>query len=191
MPANKPLSVSSGYLDYPNIVLDGKGLPRPTPVKAANYWFVVLDRSTLDVVYNIQQASNTDVPSGLTQYDDTSHILIVATLSLYNTAVPQGDLFTFLVDHGGGSTLRRLEQIGVQLTCTEVQYLAYSLVSVLGTDDLGFETMAMSGNVTVWYDAGQSEYYGRTTGPGAILTLLLMPVDVDGTTMWTPITLPE
>ena len=83
----------------------GKNVLTQQPSQAA-YWFVVVDRSNLNVVYNqLQNAAN--VAPNIGNYNTANYILIAATLGVGLNNVPQGGLFQ----------LRRVEQVGMQLNC--------------------------------------------------------------------------
>ena len=143
----------------------------PNPYTNNSFWFLILDRTTLQVVFNVVQQSNTTLPAGIEQYNDPRYLLIVATTSLSTLRVPQGPLYAYLLDNGASAALKRLEQISAQLNCGEIGTLAYCLVDILGeSSSLGLEAGA--------YD-----------GIGPVMTLQLMPVVTSGTTYWTPITL--
>jgi hypothetical protein len=153
------------------IVAVGNSRYMPNPYTNNSFWFLVIDRTTLQVVENIIQQSNTSVPSALSSYDDPKYLLVVATVSLGTLRVPQGALYQYLVANGAGAALQRLEQISGQLNCGEIGSVAYCLVDILGeTSSLGFEA-------------------GSYDGIGPVMTLQLMPIDISGTTYWTPITL--
>ncbi|HSI61750.1 MAG TPA: hypothetical protein VLE43_01490 [Candidatus Saccharimonadia bacterium] len=171
-PANIPFTVKSPRnTNGQAVVAVGNSRYVPNPYTNSSFWFLVVDRTTLQVVQNITQQSNTDVPPVLAQYDDSRYLLIVATVSLGTLRVPQGPLYAYLVANGGGVALKRIEQISSQLNCGEIATVGYCLVDILGeTSSLGFELSA--------YD-----------GMGPVMTLQLMPIDISGTTYWTPITL--
>lgn len=140
--------------------------------KSQGYWFVVLDRSNLNVVYNqLQSAPN--VAPNLGAYNSSNYILIVATLGVGLNNQPQGDLFNFLDLNGAGQQLRRVEQIAVQFNCGSLGTFGYALVGVLGNQNQpGFEASQIA-----------------TAGVGPILTVQLMPFQVNGQTMYTPVQL--
>lgn len=136
------------------------------------YWFVVIDRGSLSVVYNQVQASPTQAPN-LGSYNSNDYILAVASLGVGLNNPPQGDLFNFLDVNGGGHELRRVEQIATQFNCGSLGTFGYALVGVLGnTNQPGFEGSLI----------GQG-------GVGPILTVQLLPVTISGKTVYTPVQL--
>ncbi len=137
-----------------------------------NYWFVVIDRRTLAVVYNqLQQSANT--APNLGSYNTSDYILIVATLGIGLNNQPQGDLFNFLDVNGAGRQLRRVNQVAEQLNCGSLGTFGYALVGQLGNSNQpGFEASQISGS---------------SVGP--ILTCQLMPMDINGQTYYTPVEL--
>jgi hypothetical protein len=149
----------------------GKNVLTQQPSQAA-YWFVVVDRSNLNVVYNqLQNAAN--VAPNIGNYNTANYILIAATLGVGLNNVPQGGLFSFLDVNGGGRQLRRVEQVGMQLNCGSLGTFGYALVGVLGNLNVpGFEGSWLA-----------------TQGVGPILTLQLLPTNVGGQTVYSPIEL--
>ncbi len=173
---NSTLTVESSLIHGGEfgVWIGGKWIKPEGKVTGNQYWFVVIDRKTLKVVFNHLQTSGTTVPTGLKQYDSDEYILAFASYDVNTLNVPQGKLYDFLLARGGGSQLRRLAQIVNDLGCGFFMYVAYTLVSVLGYDTLGFEL----GNIQ-----GDSP---------PILTLELLATDVPGHgTLYTPVTLPN
>jgi hypothetical protein len=149
----------------------GKNILTQQPKQWA-YWFVALDRSNLNVVYN-QLQSTANVAPNLGNYNTPDYILIAATLGVGLNNTPQGALFTFLDLNGGGRQLRRVEQVGMQLGCGSLGTFGYALVGVLGNlDTPGFEGSALTSSEN-----------------GPILTVQLLPTVVGGKTVYTPIDL--
>ena len=179
MAQNQTLTILSslGPNDQWGIWVGGKFLTPPSGSANNVYWFVVTDRTNLNVVLNVFQSSNDTVPSAITQkYDSDQYLLYVVSLNLVTMNYPQGALFDFLISHGGGSQLRRLAQAVTDLNCGQMANVGYALVSLLGESDKGLDRCAL---------------WTNPPDPAPLFTLQLMPVDVDGTTYWTPITLPE
>lgn len=149
----------------------GKNILSQTP-QQGGYWFVVIDRRTLAVVYNQVQASGSTVPN-IGAYNTSDYILVVATMGVGLNNSPQGALFSFLDVNGGGRELRHIEQIGLQFGCGSLGTFGYALVSVLGNlDQPGFEL---------------SQITNPNAGP--FLTVQLMPIDVAGQVYYTPVEL--
>ncbi len=137
------------------------------------FWFVVIDRSNLSVVYNQVQTSPTQVPD-LGGFNSSDYILALATLGVGLNNPPQGDLFNFLDINGGGRELRRVEQIATQFNCGSLGTYAYALVGVLGDGNIpGFEASLVAGGA----------------GVGPIITVQLMPMTIAGKTTYTPVQL--
>ena len=176
-PANTALSVVScqwgtAGTSYAMIGIGKTILHQQAPTNSPSFWFVVIDRTNLNVVYNALQTSPDQVPP-ISQYNDSNHILVVATLSIGLNNQPQGALFAFLDVNGAGAQLRRIEQLAVQFNCGSLGTYGYALVSVLGNSDIpGFEA---------------SQVAGPQTGP--ILTVQLMPIQTPSGVMYTPVAL--
>jgi len=172
---NTPLSVvsvqwSSSGTSYGMIGI-GKNILNQQSTKPA-FWFVVIDRTNLNVVYNALQSAPDQVPP-ISQWNDANHILVVATLSIGLNNQPQGPLFAFLDVNGAGRQLRRVEQLAVQFNCGSLGTYGYALVGVLGNANIpGFEA---------------SQVAGPQLGP--ILTVQLMPVQTPSGVLYTPVDL--
>ena len=149
----------------------GKTVLNQQPTQSG-YWFVVLDRRNLSVVYNQFQTAN-DVAPNIGNYNTSDYLLIVATTGDGLNRQPEGPLFKFLDLNGAGRELRRIDQVAVQLNCGSLGTFGYALVGVLGDMNMpGFEA---------------SQITNPNTGP--ILTIQLVPVDVNGTNYYTPVAL--
>ena len=164
-----PLTVVSNANTTNNFVQIAIG-KNTTSQDKGGYWFMVINRSTLAVVYNQVQKEANKAPD-LTQYNNSDHILIVATSGVGLNNQPQGDLFTFLDKNGGGRELRRIDQIGTQFNCGTYGSFGYALVGVLGNANRpGFEASQIT----------------PKAGYGPFLTLSLMPSTINGKTVYTP-----
>lgn len=174
-PATLSLTVEGCYQqNYPfAIVIGGKRIPPPGQNPNNCYWFLVLDRVTLSPVMNVYSSSYNSLPPGLLQYDTDEYLMIVVSIATLTMYYPQGALFDFLVAHGGSGQLRRLAQVVTDLGCGNIATVAYTLVSVLGEGDYGFDQSSIP------------------MEPAPLMTLQLMPVDVGGKYFYTPITLPN
>lgn len=174
-----PLSViscqwSSSGTAYAKIGIGNNILSQQAPASQHNFWFVVIDRTNLNVVYNALQQAPDQVPP-IAQFNDTNHILVVATLSIGLNNQPQGPLFKFLDANGAGRQLRRIEQLAVQFNCGSLGTYGYALVGVLGNGNVpGFEASQVAGN---------------STGP--ILTVQLMPFQTPTGVLYTPVDLSD
>ncbi len=188
MATNLPLTVESALaVNFNLAVCVGPNAVQPPSQPGANsYWFVVLDRTNLNVVFNYLTQSYNSVPSGLAPDNTDGYILVLTTIGLGTLNVPQGALYTFLDQSGGGAQLASLAQISSQLGCGEINTVAYNLVTVLGGGSQGLEaSMLQSSDIT-----GQN-WVGYIGGPGPIQTLTLLATTVNGGTMYTPITLQD
>lgn len=173
-----PLSVISARWGVSNgnsqaqIAIGKNVLIQNTPSGQGRYWFVVIDRSNLNVVYNQLQAACDQAPP-IQQYNNTNHILVVATLDVGFNNQPQGALFKFLDLNGAGRQLRRIDQLAQQFGCGSLGTFGYALVGVLGDlDQPGFEL---------------SDATGPAWSP--ILTVQLMPFDTPSGAVYTPVEL--
>ncbi len=135
------------------------------------FWFVVIDRTNLAIVYNQVQTDPSAAPN-VGQHSGDNYILVMASLGMGLGRQPQGALYTFLDKNGAGRELRRVAQVAAQLNCGSLGTYAYGLVSIMGKAK-GFEVSAVS------------------TGHSAILTLQLMPVDIGGKKLYTPVQLSD
>lgn len=172
-----PLSVASSpntQFLWASIAIGKNVLVQQSPSSGRAYWFVVIERGSLQVVYNqLQKAPN--VAPNLGPYNTSDYILIVATLGLGLDVTPTGDLFNFLDFNGAGRELRRIEQIAQQFGCGTMGTFGYALVGVLGNQNLpGFEA---------------SNVVGTNFGP--VLTIQLMPFIIQGKTIYTPVQLSD
>lgn len=167
------MSSRSGQANSAYVVIGNNSLYQQPPNGAWAYWFVVVDASNLQVVYNQLQTAPNVVPN-LGPYNAPGYILMMATLGVGLDQQPQGALFNFLMDNGAGAQLLAVEQIAQQIGCGSLGSFAYSLVTSLGSSgNPGFEA----------YDV-TSPYYA------AILTLQLQPVpQPGGGVVYTPIEL--
>jgi len=151
----------------------GKNVMQPQPPPTTQgYWFVVLDRRTLQVVFNQFQASGNVAPN-IGGFNTTDYMLVVSTTGVGLNNQPQGDLFKFLDLNGAGRQLRHIDQIAAQFNCGSLGTFGYALVSVLGNlNQPGFELSQIS---------------NPNTGP--FLTVQLMSTVIAGVTYYTPIEL--
>lgn len=138
--------------------------------KSPGYWIVVLDRRTLAVVINQVQSAPNVVPN-LGNYNTTDYILVLGTLGVGLNNQPQGEFFNFLDVNGGGRELRRVNQVATQFNCGSLGTFGYALVSVLGNQNMpGFEDSQITAAVNA----------------APILTVQLVPMDINGTVYYTP-----
>ncbi|MBS0206065.1 MAG: hypothetical protein JSS49_24495 [Planctomycetes bacterium] len=161
MSANVPLSVISSTYNqsyYATMAIGNNVIvQQPSGGYGGYYWFVVINRKTLNVEFNQVQTQANVVPN-LGALNSPDHILIVATLGVGLNNAPQGALYKFLDENGGGMELRRIDQIAQQFNCGYLGTFGYCLCCVLGNLNIpGFEVSAL----------------GQVSGP--ILTIQLLP----------------
>jgi hypothetical protein len=142
--------------------------PKPTP----GYWFVVVDLTNLAVSASVVSTDGTTVPPDVQPYlGQANKLLIFMTMVTSFNQVPQGALFAALKSVGAGVLLDRAEQINTTLGTGHFSYFGYILVATTDTGDSpGFEEFSFSDS-------------------NAVLTIQLMPITVDGNTIYTPIAL--
>lgn len=173
-PAIVPLTVvsSQNTTFWPTVAIGTNAL-QPLATMAGNYWFVVVDRTTLQVVANAYSADPSAVPSSVESYAGNSQfLLILLTWGVTVNNVPQGALYEFLESAGASSELARLEQINLQLSCGVFGAMSYVLVGQMGSgSDGGFELSSLAQNEAL----------------GAVLTLQLLPTVIDGVIYYSPI----
>lgn len=167
-----PLTVVSGASrSYPwGQVALGTNIMTQSP-KQRSFWFVVIDRSTLEVVYNQMQTDPSTAPD-LGKFSTPDYVLAFASLGMGLDRQPQGALFTFLDQNGAGRELRRIDQVASQLNCGSLGTYGYALVAPLGnTNPSGFELSQLS------------------TENATVLTVQMMPTTISGKTFYTPVQL--
>jgi hypothetical protein len=107
-----------------------------------SYWFCIMDAqnpASKVKEFVVSGSSNTAVPNGLDAYmSNPAYIFAVVTQYLSTLHVPQGDLYTYLVKHGAGRELQRLEQINTSLGCGSISRMSY-LLTAQGGNTFGYE----------------------------------------------------
>jgi hypothetical protein len=108
----------------------------PSQPKDRSYWFVVLDANKpATKVWETTTQDNTTVPAGLDNYmPNPGYLFAVVTQVLGSGQVPQGPLYDYLVAHGAGRELQKLEQISAY---TDVPYGLFGSVSYILTGQSG------------------------------------------------------
>lgn len=167
---NVPLTIVGTYQTYDPVVQIGTNFNIPFAQQGSLYWFVVVDRTNLNVVVNTVSASEDQVPSDVQQYaGNPQYLLIFVSLNLSVYQVPQGALYTFLQQMGSAGLLSQAEQVS-GLSSSSIGPMSYILAATMDANaGIGFEDSSYS-----------------TT---ALMTLQLMPVTVGGQTLYTPILL--
>ncbi len=75
------------------------------------------------------------------------YLFAVVTQFLSTLDVPQGDFYDYLVSHGAGRELQRLEQINTSLGCGMFGQLSYVLTGQCGPANSGSPAYEVSGIV--------------------------------------------
>jgi hypothetical protein len=146
-------------------------LPGQPSGVTGGYWVVVVDRTTLHVVYN-KIVETSDKAPDIGKYDTPAYLLFITTMWLGTGFVPQGALYDFLMDNGAGRHLKRVVQLNNTLGCGNWSTVAYCLAGVLGP---GVPAM------------GGVELGDIATGDVAIvMTAQLVPIQVGSTVLYTP-----
>jgi hypothetical protein len=137
-----------GSLNTPSIpyIKISKGRTNTTisPATPANgsCWIVILDAN--NPVNKVKEfvvpasTNNSAVPAGLDTYmSNPAYLFAVVTQSLSNAYVPQGDFYDYLVAHGAGRELQRLEQLNLHSGCGTVNNVSYLLTGQGGPPNNG------------------------------------------------------
>jgi hypothetical protein len=107
-----------------------------------SYWFCILDANNPKnkvKEFIVPGSSNHDVPAGLDAFlSNPGFIFACVTQYLSTLHVPQGAFYNYLVAHGAGRELQRLEQINTSLGCGSITRLSYMLTAQ-GGSNLGYE----------------------------------------------------
>ena len=135
------------YLDLGRapIIVISQGL-KNTFIKPANpadgsYWIAILDANNpLNKVteFIVPSTNNATVPAGLDTYmSNPKYLFAVATQSMSNAFVPQGDFYDYLAAHGAGRELQRLEQLNLHQSCGSTSGVTYILTGQGGPPNGG------------------------------------------------------
>jgi hypothetical protein len=107
-----------------------------------SYWICILDanKPTQKVKeFVIPGVNNSTVPNGLDTYlSNPAYIFALVTQNLGVVHVPQGALYNYLVQHGAGRELQRLEQINTSIGCGSIGNVSY-LLTAQGGSSVGYE----------------------------------------------------
>lgn len=139
--------VSSNNTAYPSgfVVIGTNSLYQQPQNQQPTYWFVVIDATNLNVVYNQLQQAPDQVPP-ISQYLTPNYILVVVSLCVGLNNQPQGALYDFLVANGADIGLATINQVAQQIGCGSLGSFAYSLVTPLGGGgEPGFESFSLNG----------------------------------------------
>lgn len=177
-PAFVPLTVSSGQTSQRMVaVAIGNTTMEPPSNWANSYWYLVVDRTTLKVVVSVLSPDPADVPAAVSAYATNSqYLLVFLSAGVTINRVPQGALYQFLESAGASAQLARLEQVNLQLSCGIFSQMSYVLVGQMASGSgSGFEASSLS----------------QSDSLGAVLTVQLLPVVIDGVIYYTPVELGE
>jgi hypothetical protein len=109
---------------------------KPNAPQDDSYWIAILDAT--DPTNKVQEfvvpgSNNSAVPSGLDQYmKSPNYLFVLATQYLSTLHVPQGAWYSYLVSHGAGRQLQRLEQVNTSLGCGSISHMTYILTGQCG-----------------------------------------------------------
>ena len=171
-PQPVPLTVKASYQNNDlQIVINSKAVKYPGSSTAFGLWYVVVNNQSLDVLASVVSNDADSVPSEIAKYENnTDAFLVVSSVGMMATMLPAGNLYTFLRNTGSGTALDHLEQLFEQLGTGSLGWASYALIATLDQSDApGIEGSAMN--------------------ESTILTATLMPVEIDGKTVYTPVPL--
>ena len=177
-PAFVPLTVCSGQTQGTVVaVAIGSNSVQPPSNWPGSYWYLVVDRTTLQVAVNVASPDPADVPAAVSTYANNSqYLLIFLSSNITINQVPQGALYQLLESAGASTQLARLEQINLQLSCGVFTRMSYVLVGQMASGSgSGFEASSLA----------------QAESLGAVLTLQLLPVVIDGVIYYSPVELGE
>ena len=115
----------------------------PGQPQEMSYWIVILDanKPTAKLQEWVFQ-NNKAIPTGLDQYmSNPKYLFAVLTQSLGSSGVPQGAFYDYLVAHGAGRELQKLEQLSAYTAPPYglVNRVAYILTGQCGTGGIAYE----------------------------------------------------
>jgi len=135
-------SLNAGTIPY-IIIGPGRNNTIISPAAPADgtYWIVILDANNpVNKVkeFVVPGTTNTAVPAGLDTYmSNPAYLFAVVTQSLSNAYVPQGAFYDYLVAHGAGRELQRLEQLNLHTGCGSISRASYLLTGQGGPANNG------------------------------------------------------
>ena len=129
--------LSSNY--QPTIVVgQGKSGVSFYPQNAQDdtYWIAIIDAmkpTTLVKDFLVPGSNNSSVPAGLDTYmTNPQYLFAVVTQCLSTLHVPQGAWYNYLVSHGAGRELQKLEELNASLSCGTYSSVSYLLTGSCG-----------------------------------------------------------
>ena len=113
-------------------IVQGKTRQVMAPANPADdsYWIVILDANNPvnKVKEFVVPGTNNTVPAGLDTYmSNPAYLFAVVTQCPRARYVPQGDFYDYLVAHGAGRELQRLEQLNLHTGCGSILHVSYLL----------------------------------------------------------------
>lgn len=182
MGANVGLTVHSitSMNSQSEMAIDVKGgslynyIKMPAAMANNQYWMVIFDRKTLKVVENFIFTDNSTVPSQVSAYDNNpEYFYVLTTHNMQTNNLPVGAFYKWLRAEGSGVELSRIEQAAGALNCASWSMISYTLVDIFGPKTANtFE-------------------FSNLTKKEMINTLELMPLDIGGQTMYSPVSISE
>jgi hypothetical protein len=110
----------------------------PATARDDSYWIVIMDANKPTAKLQewvIPGQNNTAIPSELDHYiTNPGYLFAVATQSLANSHVPQGAFYDYLIAHGAGRELQKLEQVSAK---TQTGYGLFATLSYVLTGQCG------------------------------------------------------
>lgn len=169
-PPTVPVTIQGTLMDprYALLVV-GTNEVSPPSTPADGLWFVVVDLTDLNIAANQVTTDSADVPSAVQPYvGNPNYLLILTSLGLQSNNLPQQALYDMLKSAGAGARLDRAEQVFAALGTGTIGWMSYILASTLEDQQGGgFEELSF-------------DYT-------SIMTFQLLPITVNGKTIYTPI----
>jgi hypothetical protein len=163
-----PVIVGGTYQSYFSTALDkyqvptlaiGKNRLKSGDGTNQGLWYVVVSLIDLSVVAQAFQPSTgvrlTTVPDAVKKYAGNSDFfLFLVTSNTVVGAVPQGDLYKFLIDTGAGpSALASVEMAFEQLGSDNLRTYSYVLAATMDKGDgKGFEAVSFNGRAVMIFN---------------------------------------
>lgn len=143
-------------------------IPQPTKGIENAYWYVVVDRTNLEVRFNLIVSDNANYPAGLKPYlGDPNMYIWISTHGVRADHLPVGELAALIQSLGATSNFTKLLQIGKQLGTPTNNLVAYYI--------------AASADMT-----GQTVFdqYSYFQTDALMVPLLYAPFEFNGKTFW-------
>jgi len=166
---NLPLTIQSPLIaNFGAKIVIGTNYYSLDSSKTNVYWYMVVDRTTLDVKVNLSTSDNQNVPSAIQPYVGNNQYILIFTTSLINSAnIPTGALYNYLIKEGASVELKSMEQIYATLNCGNWGWFAYTFVGIMDNDETpGYELFS----------------YSHST----VMTMQLLPVTTPSGVLYSP-----